>query len=344
MKKNAIANNSNNDLFIKIIIASFSFLLYSQTIKFDFTLDDETVYVQNTLVQDGLKNIDKIFTSPSIGEQSQLTSNKPYRPLTILVFAIEHSLFNNNTAALHFFNVLMYMLVILILYNTLIKLFSNYSNILIALIVMLYAAHPVHSEVVANIKAMDEILAALFGFSAWYYFLKAFETNDSNSKNIILYSILSLLAILSKESGIVFCALLPLSLLLIKKVEFKKVFLFSTPFLGVALIFYLLRQNAVGSQVSNPPLPLLDNVLYIANTFGEKVATRLLTLYLNFKTLVIPYPLTCDYTYQYVYVANFNDYKVLLSIIIYTSLLFFGIYNWKKNTTISFSILLIDFY
>jgi len=40
MKKNSVSNNNVNDTFIKIIIAVFSFLLYSQTIKFDFVLDD----------------------------------------------------------------------------------------------------------------------------------------------------------------------------------------------------------------------------------------------------------------------------------------------------------------
>jgi len=340
MKKNAVSNNNVNDTFIKIIIAVFSFLLYSQTIKFDFVLDDDSFYVQNKLVQEGLKNIGSIFTRPSIGEQSQYTSNQPYRPITIVVFALEHLLFNNNTTALHFFNVLIYTLLLLVLYETLKKLFSNYSYSLIALIVLLYAAHPVHSEVVANIKTLDELLAALFGFSAWYYFLKAFDDNDSNLKNILLFSILALLTILSKESGIVFFAIIPLSLLLIKKADFKKVFLYALPFIGVTVVFFLLRQNAIASHVANPPLLVLDNVLYIANTTSEKIATRFLTLYLNFKTLVIPYPLTWDYTYQYVYVANFNDYKVILSIIIYTTLLFLSIYNFKKNTIISFSILL----
>jgi len=102
----------------------------------------------------------------------------------------------------------------------------------------------------------------------------------------------------------------------------------------------LLRQNAIASQVSNPPLPVLDNVLYIANTVGEKIATRFLTIYLNFKTLIIPYPLAWDYTYQYVYVATFNDFKVILSITIYAMLLFVSIYNLRKNTIISFSIFL----
>ena len=226
------------------------------------------------------------------------------------------------------------------LYATLKKLFTNYSYSLVALIVLLYDAHPVHSEVVANIKTLDEMLAALFGFSAWYYFLNITDDSRSDIKNTILFSVFSLLTILSKESGIVFFAILPLSLLLIKKVEFKKVVLYSLPFIGATIIFFLLRQNAIDSHVSNPPLPILDNVLYIATTLSEKIATRFLTLYLNFKTLIIPYPLAWDYTYQYVYVANFNDYHVILSIAIYAALIFLSIYNLKRNTIISFSILL----
>ncbi len=332
--------NNNNDTFIKIIIVVFTFILYVQTIRFDFTLDDETFYRQNSLVQGGIKNIGEIFTSPSIGEQSQYTSNQPYRPLTILVFAIEHSLFGNNTSALHFFNLLIYTLTLLILYATLKKIFLNYNYTLIALIVLLYAAHPVHSEVVANIKTLDEMLAALFGFATWYYFLNISQEENFNLKNTILFSCFSLLTILSKESGIVFFAILPLSLLLIKQVEFKKVLLYSLPFAATAILFFLLRHNAISNQLSNPPLPLLDNVLYSANTLNEKIATRFLTLYLNIKTLIIPFPLTWDYTYQYVYLATFSDYHVIGSILIYLSLIVASIYCWKRNPIISFSILM----
>lgn len=339
MNKSKLSNNKNNDTLIKIILIVFSFILYAQTIKFDFTLDDESLYVQNSLVQGGVNNCIDIFTNPSIGEQSKFTSNQPYRPLTILAFAIEHSLFGNNTAALHFFNVILYMLVVLVLYTTLKKLFSEYSYNLIAIIVLIYTAHPVHSEVVANIKSLDEILSALFGFSAWFYFLNISDQKGFNLKNTIIFSILSLLTILTKESGIVFFAILPLSLLLIKKVEFKKVFIYSLPFIAITGFFFLLRQNAISAHVASPPLPILDNVLNVANTLNEKIATRFLTLFLNLKTLLIPYPLTYDYTYQYVYIAKLSDKYVLTSIVFYLILIIVSIYFWKKNSVISFSIL-----
>ena len=340
MNKGKLTINNSNDTIIKITIVVFTFILYAQTIKFDFTLDDETFYVQNPLVQNGINKIGEIFTSPSIGEQSQYTSNQPYRPLTILVFAIEHSLFGNVASVLHFFNLFIYTLIVLVLYATLKKLFSDYSYSLIALIVLLYAAHPVHSEVVANIKTLDEMLASLFGFTTWYFFLNAKAEENFNLKNTFIIFIFSLLTILSKESGIVFFAIIPLSLLLLKQVQFKKVILSSLPFVISTIIFFFLRQNAVSDQLSNPPIPLLDNVIYIANTFNEKIATRLLTLYLNTKTLIIPYPLTWDYTYKYVYVTNFSDYKVVASLLIYIFLIIGSIYYWKRKPVISFSILM----
>lgn len=340
MNKGKLTINNSNDTIIKITIVVFTFILYAQTIKFDFTLDDETFYVQNPLVQNGINKIGEIFTSPSIGEQSQYTSNQPYRPLTILVFAIENSLFGNVPSVLHFFNLFIYTLIVLVLYATLKKLFSDYSYSLIALIVLLYAAHPVHSEVVANIKTLDEMLASLFGFTTWYFFLNAKAEENFNLKNTFIIFIFSLLTILSKESGIVFFAIIPLSLLLLKQVQFKKVILSSLPFVISTIIFFFLRQNAVSDQLSNPPIPLLDNVLYIANTFNEKIATRLLTLYLNIKTLIIPYPLAWDYTYKYVYVTNFSDYKVVASLLIYIFLIIGSIYYWKRKPVISFSILM----
>ncbi len=339
IQKEINAKKSSDDKLIKIIIIIFSIILYSQTVKFDFVLDDESFYTQNTLVQNGLENSIDLFFSPSIGEQSQYTSNQPYRPITMLVFAVEHTLFGNDASALHFFNLLIYTLLLLVMYATLKKLFTNYSHHIIAVIVLLYAAHPVHSEVVANIKSLDEMLAALFGFTTWYYFLNTSYEEPINLKNMVLFFMFSLLTVLSKESGIFFFAIIPLSLLIIKKIELRKIFIYALPFLASSIIFLLLRQHAVSSQLSNSPMPILDNVLYLADSINEKIATRFLTLYLNIKTVVIPYPLTWDYTYRYVYVTNFSDYRVIASILIYTLLLTTTIYNWKRNPVFTFFIL-----
>jgi hypothetical protein len=120
---NSNTNTSSRKLF-KILIILLSVVLYGQTLSFDFTLDDESFYTQNTLVQSGLKNASQIFTTPSLGSSSTFTSNQPYRPLPILSFAIEHQLWGNNAALSHFINLLIYTIILLVLFNVLYLLFS----------------------------------------------------------------------------------------------------------------------------------------------------------------------------------------------------------------------------
>ena len=85
---------------------------------------------------------------------------------------------------------------------------STFKNRNIAIAVsVLFAAHPIHTEVVANIKSRDEILAYLFGTIMLICFLKFKESNLKKW----LYASLSFyfLAILSKENAILFIAILP---------------------------------------------------------------------------------------------------------------------------------------
>ena len=73
---------------------------------------------------------------------------------------------------------------------------------------VLFVAHPIHTEVVANIKSRDEIS------SMFFLLLSLLFIHNYLSSNKILMLIVALgcffLALLSKESAIVYVALAPL--------------------------------------------------------------------------------------------------------------------------------------
>ena len=85
---------------------------------------------------------------------------------------------------------------------------------LLPLALFLFALHPVHTEVVANIKGRDEILALLLCLWTAYFAIKG--THDSKYGQLFIASILFFLAMLAKEVSVGFLAVLPLTYFLFR--------------------------------------------------------------------------------------------------------------------------------
>ncbi len=323
----------------KAIIIVLSVLLYGQTLSFDFALDDESFYTQNTLVQRGLKSIVSIFTTTSLGNNNAFTSNQPYRPLPILSFALEHQLWGNNPAMSHLINLVIYGILLMLLFNVLSLLFTEYNYILLTIITLIYATHPLHVEVVSNIKSRDELLAALFGLWCWQYYLMAHQERINHKKYLFISSILFFLSMLCKESAVMFLGILPLSYYLLKQGNIKSTFASIIPLSISIITFLLLRKAIIQQSTGQAPLLILDNVLNAATSMSEQIATRLLILYLNIKMLILPYPLSWDYSCQQVYVTGFNNLYVITGIIIYLLLIISVFYFAKRDSIISFCVL-----
>ena len=79
----------------------FAFLLYGQSLKFGYVLDDGVVYQKNTFVQKGIKGIPEIMTSGFLAGLSKESDRiRPqYRPFSLVHLAVEKQFFGNNPAA-----------------------------------------------------------------------------------------------------------------------------------------------------------------------------------------------------------------------------------------------------
>ncbi len=91
-----------------IIICIVAFALYCNSIMNEFALDDGIVIIKNEYVQKGFGGIKKIMTTDAydsfyrqMNAKDQLSGGR-YRPLSIVTFAIEHSLFGENWQVRHF--------------------------------------------------------------------------------------------------------------------------------------------------------------------------------------------------------------------------------------------------
>ena len=149
--KPVIEKKQGNTLYYLLIVA-FSFALYGNTIKNEYSLDDIYVTGKNLLTQQGIKAIPAIFSSYyiSLNAEEGGQHNFGYRPITKVTYAIEWQFFGENPHVSHFINILLYALTGIVLFLLLRRLLSNYHILFPFLTVMLFLAHPLHTEVVAS--------------------------------------------------------------------------------------------------------------------------------------------------------------------------------------------------
>lgn len=285
----------SNRLYLTLI-ALFAFLLFANTIGHDFAWDDKIVLIENERVQEGISGIPDLFSKYNSG---LLQDKYGYRPVTLTTFAVEFSLFGLNPAGFHFMNVLYFVALCVVIFLFIRRIFSSIHPGIVFLITLLFAAHPIHSEVVANIKSRDEILALLFGLLFLLYSLKSYQ--QQRLIFLLPAGIFFVLAYLSRENAITYLALLPLVLLtqtaLNKKILLRSLLLL--PVLAIiAIAFYFYAQNSNLGQEETIGMGIFQENHILGNSFFHDAgflnkmgnAVQLSTMYVC--KFLVPYPLT----------------------------------------------------
>ena len=334
-KKNVNSESKNRSLArsLGLLVALAGFLLFSNSLSNDYVLDDFGLIKDNTQTKKGISAIPEIFKS-SYRYGMNITDYQLYRPLTKAMFAIEWDMAPNNPALSHWLNVLFFSLLCYVLFRVLNSYMNN--SLLVPFIAsLLFASHPLHSEVVANIKGRDEIISFLFCLLALWS-LRFFVTKDSKRAFIIGIACY-FIALFAKESAITFLVIIPLFYYFFTDAKKEKYFktLVATGF--CTILFLLIRRKVLGDTIAL--IPMEDNSLVaIKNIFLQKAnAIYLLGVYL--KLLVLPFPLISDGSYNHFPPVGFTSWKFLIPLIIFLIAGIFAIISFKKKSIISFSIL-----
>lgn len=338
-----------------IIIFAFSFLLYANTLSHDFCQDDAIVITDNMFTTQGVSGISGILSYDTFygffkeAGKSSLVAGGRYRPFTLVMFAIEYQLFGKSAFIGHFMNVLWFGITCLVLYFLLLKLLNYRSEnegnatILAFITVLIFAAHPIHTEAVANIKGRDEIMTLLGSLSAVWFSLKFYE--KGGILNAILASLLFFIGLVSKENAITFIVILPLIYWFFVKTDWVTAFKQTIPIAVSAVVFLILRGAVIGNQftgeqnelMNNPYLKLV-NGQYIPFEFSEKFATIIYTLGKYIQLLLVPHPLTHDYYPRHIEIMSMGNWQVLISILIYAGLVLLILRGWQRRDLVSFGL------
>jgi tetratricopeptide (TPR) repeat protein len=291
-----------------ISIFSFAFLLYSNTINHDYALDDTGAIQQNVNVKKGIKGIPDILKM-DLWEQSEVRLGY-YRPLSLITFAIEYEFFQNAPHVHHFNNVVFFALSCVILFLVMHALLGNVHQFIPLCVTLLFAAHPIHTEVVSNIKSRDEILSFLFVFTSLLFFI--FYLKKNKFIYIIPVAISAYLGMMSKETALTGLLIIPIIHYLYSQDNLKSIFLKTLPIAGVILLFFIQKKALIGEAV------IPDDIInYPYTDSAVKLSTTFYLFFLGFKLLALPINLRYDYSYNLIPGVEFNDPFAILGFILF---------------------------
>ncbi len=333
-----------NYKLIYFVIFAFTFAIYGNSLKNQYALDDAMVITQNNYVKKGFGGIKDIFTNDLFtgffGKKKSLVEGGRYRPLSLVSFAVEYEFFGENPHISHFFNILFYAITGILIFMLLINLFppndKYWYNWFAFAVALLWIAHPIHSEAVANIKGRDEIFSMMFSVWALLLFVKYLKNNKITY--LVYLFVIFFLGLLSKEMTLTFVAVIPLTVYYFNDFKIKKIIKPYSVILAATVIYFILRQNAIGDITSHSIAKELMNDSFLGMTFSQKYATIFFTLGMYVKLLFFPLTLTFDYYPYHIHIMNWGNIWVIVSLLMYLILGFIAVYGFKKKTVVSYGI------
>jgi len=339
------------------IIAVTALLLYANTLGHQYAQDDAIVIYDNMYTQDGVKGIkghltkDTFFGFFKTEGKDKLVSGGRYRPLTPILFCVGYEIFGDNPMIGHLMNSLWYALLCCLIYFLVLALTREHleQHRLFALIVaLLFMAHPIHTEAVANIKGRDEIFSMLGSVIA---FLLAIKYVDKGKMTALIGAGIAIfLGLMSKENTITYLAVIPLGIILLPPNKKAKITRRLVAVMGGLLLgtiaFLAIRTSILGLDFGAKPLELMNNPFLKWNgssyehfTLSEKMSSILVSLGIYLKLMIAPINLCHDYYPGTIDLVSLTNWKPLLSLGLHIILLAIAVIVRKRMALVTFGIL-----
>ena len=158
-------NKKNHHIFIVFLITIISsiFFIYGQTYHFQFINVDDLLYISYEYFYDELSLEDIIYTWNNF-------RNPYFMPLTYFSFQLDAIIYGIDPRGFHLTNVFLHALnSLLVFYLLYLMTADKWKSFFVGI---LFAVHPQHVEAVAWVAERKELLAALFGLLALYFYTK----------------------------------------------------------------------------------------------------------------------------------------------------------------------------
>ena len=250
-----------------LIIAAVSFIAYCNTLSGEFIWDDRKLILDNYYIKDW-GNLSTNVTSDFFFTSREEGKIGYYRPVIILSYMINYSLFKIDPLGYHITNILFHLLNGILIYLLAVHLLGSVRISLLAS--LLFSVHPVHTESVSWIAGRTDVIACTFFLTSLYLYIKFTE-----KKRLSLYilSLLSfILSLFSKEMAVT----LPLILIIYdyyytaegsSEKFFKRLRLW-LPFFAIIPIFLFIKYAILNISMGNPHVASFGKFFTMV-TFGK---------------------------------------------------------------------------
>ncbi|MDD5507705.1 MAG: tetratricopeptide repeat protein [Bacteroidales bacterium] len=329
--KPLLNSSIKNQWIYGLVIVLFTLVLYGNTVRNKYAVDDHLVTYPNEQIAQGIKAIPEILTT-RYAKEEQLTYG--YRPLVKITYAIEYEIWGFKPGRSHAINALIYAFTGLLLFRLLRKLLKDYHPLFAILVTLLFIAHPVHTEVVASLKNRDELLGFFFNVVTMILLFRFVETRKI--RFILLCALTFVLVLLSKPTAAIFFIIYPLALYFFTDVKTRPLVYSAIAFFGLVLLFLVFTRFVLPENVR--PVQYYENPLFFEKNLWLRAGTGFYILLYYLRLLLFPHPLRFYYGYDMIPVVNLANGWVILSILIHAALLAYAIYKFREKHILSFAI------
>ncbi len=355
------------DLGVCAFVFVFAILLYANTFRHGWVLDDSFLFKDNKFVTAGVSGWKDIMMNHSQAGAEFLPETFQYRPVSQLLFALEWEISPDNTTFYHIMNVLWNAVCSVLLFVLLRMMFKRRSWIFPLLITLIFTANPMHTEVVANIKSRDELCYFLFLLLAMVSALKYFE--NGRKINLLWMFLTYTLSFFSKESAITALVAIPLVVYFFgenKHVEVVKtaakpkgkkhektkstVFVNLKPYINIVAVLLLSTGVYLGMRYAvlsvwhdyhSSYVTLMQN--YLADQpLDIRIGSAVWLMGKYLLLAFVPYMQSCDYSFAELPYVGLLDWRFLLVFLLYVAMLIYVIYSLlvrKEKSVFVFCIL-----
>lgn len=349
MMKKTQAVQKDKTLAYFIVVAIVSFAVYANSLNNQFVFDDDSVVLGDPTIM-SLSNLPKFFTG-DMGFHKVIGAY--YRPAVSSTYAIDYALWKFNPFGFHLTNILihvinslLFFLLLRLMFKRTVSPFKDYALLIGALI---FAVHPIHTEVAAWVSGRTDGLAATFFFAAFIYYLRYSESLN-NIKNEVKFTqkpayffgmtvFMYLFALFSKEMAITLPAVILSYDMIVNRLNFRNELRQKLPLyltLIVVSAVFMLWRSYVLSQVTERP----HYLYFYGREFSTVIYTMLQTVPLYFRLAVAPYGMLYHYSGYMPYLNSPFEFGVIFAVIFIAVCAVAVFYMYKRFPFGSFAIAL----
>jgi len=330
LSKDKVKNTLSSKKFHYILIILLGLILYANTFNNAMFWDDNDFILNNSYIKSWLY-LPKYFSQNVIAGTGLVSDY--WRPLLMLVFSLEWSLWADWNGGYHIVNTIFHITCGLLTYNLVVRLFKNRWVALVTSCV--FILHPLQTEAVSYANSLGDSLSTFFLLLSYIFFDKFLTTKNRDYKIIIKSSLFFTAALMSKETAVVGAPiiltiyLLKNPILKIRFFDFKNLLKNTWVSIFIVSVYFILRASKLNFRNS-------FNLYNEQNEFTSNIFLRVITffkIFYNYLSLIfIPINLHMERTVQKI--EGFLDYQLILGVLLFSLILFTGIRAYLKKQKI----------